>query len=212
MRRGRPHGKGERGSTLVEFTIGALVFLTAIFGVLEFSRLLFTHNALSDSVRRAARYAVSHASADEASVKNIAVYGNAEGTGQPVATNLTTSNVSIAYTPSSVTGVFGYPDGSVSVSITGYQFQFVLPLLSSTSSTIPDYPTALTAESAAIIPPNIFPSPTPPTTPTPAPTPAPTPTATPTPTTTPTPTPTATPTPVPPPPPPTPTPTPTPTP
>ena len=63
MRRGRPHGKGERGSTLVEFTIGALVFLTAIFGVLEFSRLLFTHNALSDSVRRAARYAVSHASA-----------------------------------------------------------------------------------------------------------------------------------------------------
>ena len=95
MRRGRAHGRSERGSTLVEFTIGALVFLTAIFGVLEFSRLLFTHNALSDSVRRAARYAVSHASADETAVKNIAVNGNAEGTGQPVATNLTTANADI---------------------------------------------------------------------------------------------------------------------
>ena len=161
MRRDRAHCKGERGSALVEFTIGALVFLTAVFGVLEFSRLLFTHNALSDSVRRAARYAVSHASADETSVKNVAVYGNAEGTGQPVATNLTTSNVTVAYTPSSVTGVFGYPDGSVSVSITGYQFQFILPLLSSTSITMPDYHTTLTAESAGMIPPNIAPSPTP---------------------------------------------------
>ena len=83
MRRDGAYGRSERGSTLVEFTIGALVFLTAIFGVLDFSRLLWTHNALSDSVRRAARYAVSHASADETTVKNIAVYGNAEGTGQP---------------------------------------------------------------------------------------------------------------------------------
>src|SRR2546423_1174121 len=64
MRRDMAHGRGERGATLVEFTIGALVFLTAIFGVLEFSRLLFTHNALSDSVRRAARYAVSAAARD----------------------------------------------------------------------------------------------------------------------------------------------------
>ena len=80
--------RGERGSALVEFTIGALVFLTATFGVLEFSRLLWTHNALSDAARRGARYAVTHPSADESAVKNIVVYGNEAGSGNPIVQNL----------------------------------------------------------------------------------------------------------------------------
>ena len=50
---------GQRGATLVEFAIGATVFLTAMFAVIEFGRALWTHNALADAARRAARYAVN---------------------------------------------------------------------------------------------------------------------------------------------------------
>jgi Flp pilus assembly protein TadG len=198
--------RGERGAALVEFTIGALVFLTATFGVIEFSRLLWTHNALSDAARRGARYAVTHPSADETVVKNIVVFGNEAGTGNPIATGLTTGDVDVDYTASPVTGVFGYPEGSVTVTIDDYQFNFVVPIVG-TTLTMPDYRTTLTAESAGMIPPDITPTPTPgptatptpSTTPTPASTPTPAPTATPTPapTATPTPAPSTTPTPVP---------------
>ncbi|HEY9503701.1 MAG TPA: TadE family protein, partial [Pyrinomonadaceae bacterium] len=63
----------ERGSTLVEFAIGATVFLTAMFAVLEFGRALWTHNALADAARRGARYATLHAQGDSGSVQNMVV-------------------------------------------------------------------------------------------------------------------------------------------
>ncbi|HYE14560.1 MAG TPA: TadE/TadG family type IV pilus assembly protein [Pyrinomonadaceae bacterium] len=184
MRRGFKFHRDERGSTLVEFSIGALVFLTATFGVLEFSRLLWAHNALSDAARRGARYAINHASADEAAVRNVVVYGNPEGAGNPTVHALSTSNVEVEYTASPVTGVFGYPEGTVTVSITGYKHKFVVPGLTKTLS-MPAYTTTLTAENAGMIPADI--------TPTPTPSPAPTPSSTPTPSATPSPSPTPTP-------------------
>ncbi len=48
----------ERGASLVEFSIAATVFLTVMFGVIEFGRALWTHNALADAARKGARYAV----------------------------------------------------------------------------------------------------------------------------------------------------------
>ncbi|MDT7806893.1 MAG: hypothetical protein QOJ70_706 [Acidobacteriota bacterium] len=204
MRRPQGSGRSERGAALVEFTIAAVVFLTAIFGVLEAARLLWTHNTLSDATRRGARYAVSHPSSDEAEVNNMVVYGNAAGTGSPVAFGLTDDNVVVQYKPSPVTGTFAYPGGSVTVSITGYVFHFVVPLIGTTIA-MPDYHTTLTAESAGQVPSDIGPTPAPTPTPTVTPTPAPTVTPTPAPTATPTPVPTPTPTPAP-----TPTPTPTP--
>src|SRR2546423_541618 len=143
MRRDGANGRSERGSTLVEFTIGALVFLTAVFGVLEVSRLLWTHNALSDATRRGARYAVAHRSAVNYEVKNMAVYGNADGTGEPLVFGLKDDNVNVEYTPSPATGVFGYPGGTATVSITNFQFHFVVPLIG-TTITMPDYHTTLT--------------------------------------------------------------------
>src|SRR5919199_1056755 len=126
MRTRHTRGGRERGATLVEFAIGALVFFTATFGVLEFSRLLWTHNALSDAARRGARYAVTHAKA-ESDVQNVTVYGNAEGTGQPLVTGLKPEMVVVAYKDSSIPSVgFGYPDGAVTVTIPDYEFKFVL--------------------------------------------------------------------------------------
>jgi Flp pilus assembly protein TadG len=138
----------ERGSTLVEFAIGATVFLTAMFAVLEFGRALWTHNALSDAARRGARYATTHAQADSTGVQNVVVYGNPAGTGQPLLPNLGTGNVSVAYS-----SPYQINKGTVTVSITGYQFQFVIPVVG-TTITMPSYTTTLTAESVGLVPAN----------------------------------------------------------
>ena len=137
----------ERGATLVEFAIGATVFVTALFGVLEFGRALWVHNALTDAARRGARYAVVNSNADSASVKNVVVYGNPDGTGTPLINNLSTVNVDVNYS------TFGVGEGTVSVSITNYQFQFVVPLIGTTIN-MPAYKTTLIGESAGYIPAN----------------------------------------------------------
>jgi len=138
----------ERGSTLVEFAIGVTVFVTAMFAVLEFGRALWVHNALSDAARRGARYAVLHSAGSADQVKNIVVYGNEAGTGQPMLNDLTAANVNVVYNN------FGLNDGTVSVSITGYQLQLVIPIVGKTI-TMPGYTTTLSAESAGFLPANV---------------------------------------------------------
>jgi Flp pilus assembly protein TadG len=138
----------QRGATLVEFAIGATVFLTVMFAVLEFGRALWVHNALTDAARRGARYAVIHSAADADSVKNVVVYGDPAGGTKPLVINLTTANVTVAYSN------FGLEGGTASVSITDYQFQFVLPLVGTTIQ-MPNYTTTLSGECAGLIPPNL---------------------------------------------------------
>ena len=140
--------ENQRGSTLVEFSIGVTVFATAMFAVLEFSRALWAHNALTDAARRGARYAVLHSVNDSTSVKNIVVFGNAAGTGNPMLPNLSAANVDVSYTN------FGLNDGTVTVKITNYQFQLVIPIVG-TTITMPSYSTTLTGESAGFIPNNV---------------------------------------------------------
>ena len=135
----------ERGASLVEFAIAVTVFLTAMFGVVEFGRALWTHNALSDAARRGARYATLHTPAEIDNVKNVVVYGDPAGGGQPMVPNLTTANVTVNYSNIAVN------KGTVSVGVTGYQFQFVVPLFGA-SITMPAYTTTLTGESVGVIP------------------------------------------------------------
>jgi Flp pilus assembly protein TadG len=138
----------ERGSTLVEFAIGVTVFATAMFAVLEFGRALWVHNALTDAARRGARYAVLHSPDDATQVKNVVVYGDPSGSGNPMLENLSATNVNVTYNG------FGLNDGTVTVSITGYEFQLVIPIIG-TKITMPSYSTTLTAESAGYIPNNV---------------------------------------------------------
>ena len=149
------HKKNQRGSTLVEFAIGATVFFTAMFAVIEFGRALWTHNALSDAARRGARYAVNHKAPDAtnpqgdiAAVKNVVVYGDPAGGTKPLVDNLTTTNVQVQYSS------FGLNAGTVSVSITNYKFQFIIPIVGTTIS-MPNYTTTLPGENAGLVPPNL---------------------------------------------------------
>jgi TadE-like protein len=150
---------GQRGATLVEFAIGATVFMTAMFAVLEFGRALWTHNALADAARRGARYAIHQPASSPAGVKisgtdvgpsieaikNVAVYGDPAGGTAPMVNDLTTDNVHVRYQD------FGLGEGTVGVTIEGYQFQFAIPMVG-TTITMPDYNTTLTAENAGVMP------------------------------------------------------------
>ena len=140
----------ERGAALVEFAIAATVFLTVLFGVLELSRLLWIHNALTDATRRGARYAVtqSTSAAAKTAIKNLTVYGNADGTGTPMVDGLTPDQVFIDYNG------FDLAAGTVTVHIENYDYNFVLPLVGKTLR-LPSYSTTLTGENAGIVPPNI---------------------------------------------------------
>ena len=145
MKQSKRFKSNERGATLVEFSIAALVFLTVMFAVIEFGRALWVHNALADAARRGARYAVVHSAGDAEKVKNVVVYGNEDGDGTPMIPNLTTDNVSVDYSDIAVN------KGRVTVSINDYEFQFVIPIVG-TTITMPHYTTTLTGESVGFIP------------------------------------------------------------
>jgi Flp pilus assembly protein TadG len=47
----------QRGSTIVEFALVFLIFLTFMLAIVDFSRMLYTWNAASEAARAGARYA-----------------------------------------------------------------------------------------------------------------------------------------------------------
>ncbi len=141
--------KTERGSTLAEFSIAALVFLIALFGVLEVARMLWTYNALADGVRLAARWAALNPPGAVGTVQNLVIYGKVNPNGaSPIVHGLNTNHIQVAYS-----GDFGVHLGTVTVSLVNFQFQFLtLPHELGTSLTFPTYRVTLTGESAGCVP------------------------------------------------------------
>jgi TadE-like protein len=149
--------KNQEGSTVAEFAIVAGLFFMIIFGIIEFGRLLYTHNALTDAARRGARYAVLHKK-NLTCVQNVVIYGETHinsstcaPTGPALINGLTPANVVVDYGDP---GAFGMNVGAATVKIQAYQFNLSIPFFRQTL-TMPAYTTTLTAESAGLIPPDI---------------------------------------------------------
>ncbi len=146
----------------------AMLFFTLIFGIIEFGRMLYTHNALADATRRGARYAVLHPSAQATAVKNEVVYGSnatfdkdGNPTSAPLIAGLTADMVDVSYEGEDTDGdpdtpptSFGSNLGTATVKINGYSFNLSIPLIGR-SVPMPDYATTLSAESAGEIPADI---------------------------------------------------------
>jgi len=145
--RSKTTDRNQRGAALVEFAIAGVVFMTAVFAVVEFGRLLWVHNALTDAARRGARYAVNHTPSDVADAQRMAVYGTTDDGASPMVTGLTPEKVKVVYSPG-----FNVGEGTVKVSIQNYDFKFVVPLVGTTIQ-MPAYTSTLTAESAGKVPP-----------------------------------------------------------
>ena len=150
--------KNQRGAALVELAIVSAVFFTVIFGILEFGRLLWTHNALQDAARRGARYATIRRddAAGNLAVKKMIVYGDPNAnpaTASPVVSGLTTNDVTVVY--QNYNGIQLSARATVSItnptSGQNYKFQFAVPLIGGTL-TMPSYKTSLPGESAGYVP------------------------------------------------------------
>ena len=152
--------QNERGTTIAEFAVVALLFFTIIFGIIEFGRLLYTHNALTDATRRGARFASLHDGASEEAVINEVIYGSkatydkdGKPSSAPIISGLTTDMVKVKYVgvPLDATGEtttgYGTNLGTATVKIEGYTFDLLIPIIGR-QLTLPAYSTTLTAESA----------------------------------------------------------------
>jgi len=158
MMRGKLNSRNEKGTSMAEFAVVALVFFMIIFGIIEFGRLLYTHNALTDAARRGARYAVVNAQSTTC-VTNVVIYGEThitpgtcDPTGPALINGLTSANVTVVYPG------FGTNLGTATVTIHDYNFNLSIPLLRRTLA-MPAYTTTLTGESAGVTPADIGPPP-----------------------------------------------------
>lgn len=167
-------GRNERGTTVAEFAVVALLFFTMVFAIIEFGRLLYTHNALTDATRRGARYAALHHGAtenDQQAVKNYVVYGPngafddlGNPTSPPLIAGLTPNMVNVDFEGVDADGdpdtegttSYGSNLGSATVSIENYQFNLSIPVIGRVL-TLPKYTTTSMAESAGEEPADIAP-------------------------------------------------------
>ena len=160
----RAFKKSERGAAVAEFAVACLFFFTLLIGIIEFGRLLYTHNALTDAARRGARYATLH-SQNATCVRNVVIYGekhvdeSCEPTGPPLINGLADADVNISVTyegadtdndpedPTPIDTSYGTNLGTATVSIENFTFNLGIPLLN-INLTMPNYRTTLSAESA----------------------------------------------------------------
>src|ERR1043166_6784617 len=146
--RAKINKRNEKGASGAEFSVVALFFFMIIFGIIEFGRLLYTHNALTDATRRGARFAVLHhgaTEADKTAVKNEVVYGpnatydkDGKATSPPLINGLTTALVEVDFigidkdgdpaTTDDITA-FGTNLGTATVKINNYQFFLSIPVI-----------------------------------------------------------------------------------
>jgi Flp pilus assembly protein TadG len=144
--------RNARGASIVEFSICAAIFITAFFGVFEFARLYWTRMALKTAAFRGARYAIvrKNDTAGIDAVKKMTVYGDPNAntsTAAPLVSGLAMSNVQVDY--KNFDGI--RLSARASVSITGYQFRFDIPIFGTTIA-MPTYRAALPGESAGFVP------------------------------------------------------------
>jgi len=87
----------EAGAAMVEFAIVAWVFFLLLFGVIEFARLLFTFNTLTEMTRRGARVAAV-CPPNHPAIKRVAIFGDpSAGTTGTILPNITTANIEVKY-------------------------------------------------------------------------------------------------------------------
>ena len=128
----------QTGATTVEFALVMLMFLMIVFGIMDFSRLLYTWNTANEVAREGARYAV--VCADPGS--NTRVLAKM----QALMPDITASNITVAWEPAGCTAA---DCQAVTVSLTGVRFQWISPLPGTVGQpawTLPAFSTYLTRE------------------------------------------------------------------
>lgn len=116
----RPH-RAERGVAMVEFAIVVPLIVLLIFGVTEVGRAIIFYNALTKALEDGARHAAAYGllgttgsvnidAGLDAEIRNLVVYGDAQGGTMPLLEGLQTSQISVSVpAPGSIEVSATYP-------------------------------------------------------------------------------------------------------
>jgi hypothetical protein len=115
--------RDEQGVQLLELAIVLPILLLLFAGLAEFGRYFYEYTTAAKGARLGARYlaskSVTSTSTDwKSNAKNIVVFGNTAGTGDPILPGMSVANVDVQY----LGGTVGVPD-LVKVSIINYQHE-----------------------------------------------------------------------------------------
>ena len=112
----------EAGTQLAELAVVLPVLLVLFGATAEFGRFFYTYNTLAKSTRAGARYLTASNKSTDAGAQNLVIYGNPEGTGDPVLPGLAATHVDIVRE-----GPAGFPE-KVTVGISGYKYAPIFDL------------------------------------------------------------------------------------
>jgi len=92
------HLSFQHGVAAIEFALLLPLLLVLTFGATEFGRAIYTYNTLDKTVRDAVRHLSQHGPGEvvvQDEARCLAVFGNADCSGAPVAPGLTVANVQL---------------------------------------------------------------------------------------------------------------------
>lgn len=140
----------QRGVAAVEFAILLPLLLLIVFGITEFGRALYSYNTIVKGTRDAARYVMTQqpGGGADAVAQCLAVYGNPGCTGSPLAPGLAIAMVSVCdwqRCPGTHQAQGSAPVVNlVTVTVTGYAFQSIVPFVTANVSSLTFAPISTT--------------------------------------------------------------------
>jgi len=139
----------ERGTTLLEFALVAIVLFMLIFGIIDFSRALFAYHFVANAAREGTRYAsvrgtsCSSPPMTDCGAANIQTYLRTEATGIGMDPSQLTVPTPLYAGSNTCPTVGNSPGCTVQVTVT-YKFSFLFPLL-------PVSPVTMSSTASAVI-------------------------------------------------------------
>jgi Flp pilus assembly protein TadG len=111
--------RSERGTQLVELAIVLPLLVVMLGAAAEFGRFFYTYQTLAKATRTGARYLMTESAngKKDPTAENLVVYGNEAGTGKPVVSGLSPTQVQISRSG----GTSAFPE-RVTVKIVGYTY------------------------------------------------------------------------------------------
>ena len=122
--------RSERGIQLAELAIVIPIFTLLFAATAEFGRYFYEYTSLAKATRVGARYLANAklSSENDTCAKNLVVFGNCAGSGEPILPRLATNNITITKRNSLGQVVTVGVPATVTVEITGYQHQSLFNL------------------------------------------------------------------------------------
>ena len=124
-------GRANRGATLIEFALIAVLMMLVIFASFEFGRMLLVYSSIANAAHVACRYAITHGGSNSQAATLDEIRTVAKNFAGTAPLNIANLRITVSPTPP-----LGAPGSTVSVTVTyPYDPFTILPLTVTLGST-----------------------------------------------------------------------------